>query len=214
MNTSPGTGAPSPESGRTHGRQSMELQKEIIRRDFLKLRSSLTAEERRSKDMMIRERLLSWNGFKSAATVFFYCSKGSEVDTRILIEEALGQGKRVVLPQTLTDGNLTARRIVNFPADCLGGAFGILEPKLSMPVIPVSEIDLFVIPGSAFDLAGARLGWGMGYFDQYLAGVGRALKAALAYEIQVCRALPVQEHDVKMDVLITEKRILSFEKNL
>jgi 5-formyltetrahydrofolate cyclo-ligase len=186
-------------------------QKEILRRNFLKLRDALTPEDRQSRDALIRERFLSWDGFKRSATVFFYCSKGSEVDTRILIEEALARGKRVVLPQTLENKGLIARQIRDLAEDCRPGAFGIWEPKLSMPAVGESEIDLFVIPGAAFDLSGARLGWGKGYFDQYLAGIGQpSMKAALAYEVQVCPALPVQEHDVCMNVLMTEKRVVTF----
>ena len=213
MNTSPGTGAPSPENGRTHGRRSMELQKEVLRRKFLQLRDALSPEERRLKDALIRERFLSWQGFKRASTVFFYCSKGSEVDTRSLVSEALSQSKRVVLPQTLDKRGLTARQIRHLTEDCRLGAFGILEPKLSMPAVSEAEIDLFVIPGAAFDLSGTRLGWGKGYFDQYLAGISSSsIKTALAYEVQVYPALPIQEHDVRMNVLITEKRILTFGK--
>jgi 5-formyltetrahydrofolate cyclo-ligase len=186
-------------------------EKEVLRRKFLQLRDALTPEERHSKDALIRERFLSSDGFMRASTVFFYCSKGSEVDTRILIEEALAKGKRVVLPQTLENKGLMARQIQHLEEDGRPGAFGIWEPKLSMPAVSQSEIDLFVIPGAAFDLSGVRLGWGKGYFDQYLAGIGQpSMKAALAYEVQVCPALPVQKHDVCMNVLITEKRVLTF----
>jgi len=186
-------------------------QKEILRRKYLGLRDALTVKERQSKDALIRERFLSWPDFKRAVTIFFYCSKGSEVDTRILIKKALDEGKRVVLPQTLGKTGMAARQIHNIDTDCHPGAFEVLEPKSSMPAVAETEIDLFVIPGAAFDLSGARLGWGKGYFDQYLSSIhDTSIKAALAYEVQICPNLPVQAHDVRMNVLISEKRILDF----
>ena len=86
----------------------------------------------------------------------------------------------------------------------------ILEPESSSSVIKIPRArDFMLMPGVAFDVKRNRIGYGGGYYDKYLAYSEKIYKAALAYECQIFEALPCEEHDLKPDIIITEKRILS-----
>ncbi len=73
----------------------------------------------------------------------------------------------------------------------------------------MAKIDLIVLPGVAFDDNGIRLGYGLGCYDRALSEGGRSVLVGLAYDFQVVAALPQEEHDVPVDFIVTERRILS-----
>jgi 5-formyltetrahydrofolate cyclo-ligase len=89
------------------------------------------------------------------------------------------------------------------------GPSRILEPD-ERTWIPVDDVDLVLVPGLAFDAAGGRVGHGQGHFDRTLrqARAGRPVKAALAFEFQVFDQVPTTESDVRMDVIVTERRVI------
>ena len=90
--------------------------------------------------------------------------------------------------------------------DLSTGAYGILEPREIKIALP-EDIQVAIIPGIAFDKKGYRIGYGKGYFDRLLPKMN-ALKIALAFDFQLLDELPREKHDVKMDMIITDKRIL------
>jgi len=157
----------------------------------------------------ITERLKSLDSYKSAQKVLIYISVRSEVRTWPLIEQRLQAHLPVFIPYCsgdilkifrLTSGDQLAR-----------GSFGILEPSRELRTdkglhASIGEIDLIVVPGVAFDTRGRRLGYGKGYFDRLLSDSGAGLaKIGLAYECQVFNELPVADHDVSMDSIVTEQ---------
>lgn len=187
--------------------------RENSRAPFLRARDSLSSDEIQSKSLEIAHLFLSLKEYQKTQTLFFYASKESEVNTSLMIEAAWQDGKKVALPRTLDDEHLEARLVTNLERDCHKGRFDILEPhpKKTMEIAK-ETIDCFVVPGVAFDLKGYRMGWGKGYFDRYLSDLRpNQIKIGLAYELQVCKALQTSPHDVKIDVLVTENRVLRFE---
>jgi 5-formyltetrahydrofolate cyclo-ligase len=86
--------------------------------------------------------------------------------------------------------------------------FGICEPR-SGEAVPLARIDLVVLPGVAFDKKGIRLGYGLGCYDRALAAIERPTLVGLAYDFQVVNALPREEHDIPVDMVVTERKILS-----
>ena len=88
------------------------------------------------------------------------------------------------------------------------GSYEIKEPVKRSRAIDTAEIDTIAVPGVAFDLGGGRLGYGKGYYDRFLKGLGCAI-IALAYEFQVLKEnLPLEEHDVPVQAIVTEKRVI------
>ncbi len=92
-------------------------------------------------------------------------------------------------------------------------ALGILEPKPELrgraaTTLDAKDLDLIIAPGLAFDRRGGRLGYGKGYYDKLLRQVrGDATKLAVGFECQLFAEVPVLPHDVRMDIIVTEKAV-------
>ena len=95
------------------------------------------------------------------------------------------------------------------------GNFGILEPQVQgkQPVIPMDD-DVILVPGAVFDRRGSRIGYGKGYYDRYWNEIvstygSRPYLIALAFACQIYpKKLPNEEHDKKIDCILTERRVI------
>jgi len=195
--------------------------KTALRKAALRKRDAIPAGLKSEKDKAIKERLLSLKEFGDARSVLFYASFRSEVETLCLIEEALKMGKSVSLP--VVDAKAGRLRIgkVKGIEELSPGYMGIPEPHGGRAA-KIHEADLIIVPGAAFDRQGGRLGYGKGYYDKLLrglptgqagsrppfAGARRPLTLALAYDEQVVEGIPVESHDITMDVIITDKEVI------
>ncbi|HSB34571.1 MAG TPA: 5-formyltetrahydrofolate cyclo-ligase, partial [Nitrospirota bacterium] len=112
---------------------------------------------------------------------------------------------RVVLPK-VKGKQLALFEIKNFDKDVSPGTWGIPEPVESHPV-PLTDIDLIITPGAAFDEDGNRLGYGAGFYDRILSSFPRTT-VALAFEEQIVPQVPTNPHDVPVKKIVTEKRII------
>lgn len=184
--------------------------KKRLRCDYLEKRSRLSEEEVREKSAKIMSSLFELEDFKKAGFVMFYVDCRNEVMTKDAIEKALSMGKRVAVPKTVKGEGLLAIEIKNL-GELSCGVFGILEPENDENRIDPGEIDLVVVPGIAFDRRGYRLGYGAGYYDRFLPKLREGVKKiAVAFEMQLVDLLPAEDHDVRMDALLTEKRLYTF----
>ena len=83
---------------------------------------------------------------------------------------------------------------------------GLRTPSAGRP-IPVESIDVVIIPGLAFDTEGWRLGRGGGYYDRFLERVSRQTRlVGIAFDQQVVEVVPHELHDVRMQVIVTDRR--------
>jgi 5-formyltetrahydrofolate cyclo-ligase len=159
----------------------------------------------------IVERFMALPEYAAASTVMFYVDVRTEVRTRHSLPGALGHGKRIVVPYCV-DGELELFLLENMDELSIG-MYKILEPKPELRDAPgkridVKELDLVMVPGVAFDRRGARMGHGMGYYDKLLEHARLdAPLVALAFECQLFPEIPVGDHDIFMDKIITEKEI-------
>ena len=87
------------------------------------------------------------------------------------------------------------------------GSMGLSEPPADAPVVPLADIDCFVLPGLAFDARGARLGWGRGHFDATLEAAPHALRLAWAYDFQVVASVPEAPGDQRVDLIVTDTSV-------
>lgn len=151
--------------------------------------------------------------YAEAQTVMFYIDVRSEVRTRHDLELALQSGKRIVVPWCNADGELELFHLTSMEELELG-MYRILEPRpelrpLPEKQVPVEELDLIMVPGVGFDPRGARMGHGKGYYDKLLEHARKDTPlVALAFECQVFEEIPVAGHDVFMDKIVTEDRII------
>ncbi|MEM4554912.1 MAG: phosphoribosylglycinamide formyltransferase [Candidatus Anstonellaceae archaeon] len=182
--------------------------KDEIRRKMLKLRDEHYSKKGHALCLLIMDRFLRLKEFEDAKRVLLYAAKGSEVHTDGIINSALSLGKEVVLPVTDKEKHELELYRIKSLEELSAGAFGILEPKkIPERKVEPSGIDLAVIPGIGFDLQGHRIGYGKGYYDKLLPHI-KGKKIGLAYEVQVVERLPVEPHDVAVDMIVTEERVI------
>lgn len=162
-------------------------------------------EELKRKSLAIKEKLFRLKAFKQAKTIMFYLALKSEVSTRSMIEGAITLGKKVTVPTC----DIKAKKLIPCLVTGLAandfkkGAYCIDEPCCKEPV-PKEAIDLFIVPGLAFDVKGNRLGRGMGYYDRFLSSLpDDAPKIGLAFKFQVLKRLPHHlPHDIRVDKVL------------
>lgn len=190
--------------------QSILAAKDQLRRRVAERARDATREQRRRWDEAIQARLLAHAGYREARCLHCYLSLTDEAATERIVRAALADRKRVVVPVVEAERRLLLVEITAYDRDLAPGAHGILEPPVGgRRLVEASEVDLFIVPGVAFDANGYRLGRGLGYYDRSLAQVkGRAVICALAYELQIIDRLPAAPHDVPMDFIVTEKRVI------
>jgi 5-formyltetrahydrofolate cyclo-ligase len=184
--------------------------KEAIRREVLKKRDSLQPEIRAKKDASIRQRLFVLPEFIEAKTLLLYASFRSEVDTRKILDGSLSEGKRIMLPKVNKENRrLVLYEIAGLP-ELFPGFMGIPEPMLTEGRMrSVDMADLIILPGAAFDTGGNRLGYGAGYYDILLSErTKKTPLVALAYEEQIVDYVPAEKHDVRIDMIITDQRLI------
>lgn len=187
--------------------KSTETKKEIRKR-LLKLRASISAQERGEAEEKILKRLTEAPFYQKAESIYCYVSFRDEVDTTCVIEKSLRLGKKVAVPR------VTGRRTMEFfyitdMNDLHPGAWSIPEPGVWCVRAPKpDEHALVILPGTAFDRTGRRIGYGGGYYDTYLAGNVRCRKAALAFSMQCIEWIPSEEHDIRAEFIITEKELI------
>ena len=146
--------------------------------------------------------------WREAKTVLFYAPLGDELDLLPLLREGLAAGKAVALPGLAAgSGVYEVFQIQDLAADCARGKFGVLEPKPDCPPLPLNLLDMALVPGIGFDLAGYRLGRGGGYYDRLLSRITGA-KCGVALDEQVVPQVPVEPHDIRLNYILTPTRWL------
>ena len=172
----------------------------------------------KNKDALSRAicgRFMAMPAYQAAKTVMWYVDAGSEVRTRHTLPEALTHGKRVVVPWCVVEANTLELFLLEDMSELVEGAYKILEPKdelrrLPEKVVQPEELDLVMVPGTAFDPRGGRMGQGKGYYDRLLARARPdAPLVALAFDCQLFDEIPVAPHDVFMDQVLTETRAIA-----
>ena len=174
-------------------------------------RRSLPARAVRELSARIADGLRALDAYRCAGRVMCYAAVRGEVGTEEIIRECMARGARVAMPRCdRSTGRVEARWIRDPDADLRPGLFGIPEPRpWACAEAPPGEIELFIVPGVGFDIWGARLGWGRGLYDEFLAGAPpSSTKVGLAYEMQVAPRVPVRPGDVPVDAVVTEERAI------
>ena len=183
--------------------------KKTIRAEAVRRRNTIQPEKRSEKDIFIRQQLYQLPEFDTAQSILFYVSFRSEVETYTIIEEALRRGKTVIVPRVNAVDKVLVLYDLRNLSELEKGYMGIPEPRLGQErLVTLNEVDLVVAPGTAFDRAGKRLGYGGGYYDRLLSGKRSIPVVALAYSEQIFDMIPAEDHDVNVDVIITEHEVI------
>jgi 5-formyltetrahydrofolate cyclo-ligase len=189
--------------------ESLREKKEELRRQAHANRQALPNKDELSQIICGKFAVLP--EYAAAGTVMFYVDVRAEVRTRHYLPTALTHGKRIVVPYCV-DGELELFHLQSMD-ELAVGMYKILEPRTELRKLPakrvdVSELDLIMVPGVAFDRTGARMGHGFGYYDKLLEHARPDTPlVALAFECQLFEEIPTQAHDVFMDKIITEQDV-------
>ncbi|NUO83297.1 5-formyltetrahydrofolate cyclo-ligase [candidate division KSB1 bacterium] len=175
------------------------------------LRRSLTPEFRAYASAVILQRLTGLDCYRRARAIHSYVAWQEEVENHTLFRAMLREGKRVVAPKINSQTRTLEHYLIPYFEALAPGAFGILEPSSARGACVLSnleELDLVLVPGLAFDREGNRLGYGGGYYDRLLAEI-EAPKVALAFEVQIVDAIPAEPHDRHVNIVVTEREVIS-----
>ncbi len=170
-------------------------------------RNKLSLEWIRETGNQIQQTVLSLPEVQTARTIGLYLALPREVATDRIIETARQRDQRLALPAWRKEDGFYGLASWEAGATLSQGHYGIQEP--AQPVwIPATKIDVMIVTCLGFDTLGWRLGHGGGHFDRLLAG-HPGTKICLAFECQKMTATPCEEHDVPVNLVVTERAIYS-----
>lgn len=172
-------------------------------------RAALTPGQRRVHSEQIRQRLRALPEAAGDTPVLAYAASPREVDLDDLLTEWIAHGRAVWLPWVEGE-QLGIARVRDLRTDLTPGHHGIREPRPAGRVpADLSGLGMALIPGVAYSPAGARLGSGGGHFDRLLARRSASLRViGVAFECQLVPTLSEQPHDRRVDIVVTERRVL------
>ncbi len=179
----------------------MTITKKELRQKVRLLKKQYTEEQLKELSYDIIRKLLELPNVREANTIVLYCSLPDEVYTLDAIHLLKDAGKKILLPAVISETDMELREYHN-DNDLKKGYFNILEP-CGTPYYNYSAIDTIIVPGMGFDKEGNRLGRGKGYYDRFLERVKGAKKIGICFPFQYFDSIQADEHDIKMDIVIS-----------
>lgn len=170
------------------------MDKRALRQKYKEIRKNVNNDG-------IAERFISLPLFLAAKSVMTYISINNEPDTSPIL---LHSEKTVLVPVTYKESGIIKACV--YGGETVGGAYGIPQPK-ELKLYPAEKIDVVTVPGICYCTNGARLGYGGGYYDRFLRGF-RGIKVGFCYEECLTAEDFSEEHDIFVDYIITQERII------
>lgn len=186
------------------------MDKKNLRKKILKHRGQLTESDIVEFSKIIASKLYETEYYKKAKRIMSFISTGNEVDTHGIIKKSISVGKSTTVPFTIhSPREMKASELFDF-SELEISYHNILAPKREFHrFVDPGTIDLILVPGVAFAKNGYRVGYGGGYYDRFLSEIDKdVMKIALGFDLQVVDKVPVEEFDIPVDLIITEKRMI------
>lgn len=187
--------------------KDVNAHKSLLRSYYRSLRAAQLTSHRERVAISVTQQLMNLSEYHRCDTVLSYVSTQFETDTHRIIDTALADGKRVAVPRCINHTGDMEFYYITDRSELKLGAFGILEP------VPVADrlfintaSSLCIVPALAYDVDGYRLGYGGGYYDRFLAGYS-GVSVGICQSDCVCEALPHNDFDQRVSVIITEKEL-------
>ena len=182
------------------------MDKQHIRDRILKERNALSPEFVDEKSAQVYEKLITLPQVKDAQTVLTYADFNNEIHMAEITGWLLFHGRTVGLP-VVEDHAMHAVRYNGLPMK--KSAFGIEEPCIEEDsILDPGEISLILCPGVAFSKDKARIGYGRGYYDRFMAQAPQAYRIGIAYDFQVLGSVPTESGDLPMNMIVTPDCII------
>lgn len=184
----------------------------LIRQEKLRNREALSLEQRQAASHIITTRIQDLIERFDWKTIHCYLAFRSEVITGRLIELAIAKGVTVIVPWVEADGELSHHQLLSLDG-LTEGPFGLHHPARN-EFTHLEEIEAVLLPLSAFDRTGNRLGYGKGFYDRFLSRLRPdTLRIGLAFAIQEAEDIPSMDHDQRLHMIVTEKEIVTIPQN-
>ena len=183
---------------------NVSLEKNALRKKAKKFRENLLPYQKCKKDTVIFEKIIALDEYKKSDTVLCYYSTDSEIDTLKLIDYSLKANKRVAIPRCIDDKGKMNFYYINSVDNVTTGAYGIKEPTENAEICLGKQSDICIIPSLMVDKMCYRLGYGKGYYDNFLREF-KGMKCVVCYKENLVDILPAYDgFDVKCDFYITD----------
>ncbi|MDH3203852.1 MAG: 5-formyltetrahydrofolate cyclo-ligase [Nitrosopumilus sp.] len=183
------------------------LEKKSLRNLLLEKRDRTSFDLMKIASEKIQKKLKKINTFRNAQKIGVYYPIGSEILTQDIIQELLSNGKEVFLPKVIGD-NIEFRKILDF-SSLEKDSFDIMEPKDDCKTD--NNLEVILVPTVGISPDGVRLGYGHGFYDRFLAK-NKTTTISLTLEKQIVKNIPRSEHDIIIDWIVTEDRILKTQR--
>lgn len=183
-----------------------DMDKAALRRAMREKRRALAPQEQDEASRLVLAQLKDFAPYNSARCVMAYAACRGELDLSPVMADVLAAGGTLALPRCEAPGVMTARRVTG-EEDLCPGAYGLMEPRESCPILSPQEIGLILVPGTAFDLLGGRVGQGGGYYDRFLRGTD-ALRVGVCHGFALLAHVPGEAHDERMHKILTPQGII------
>ncbi len=175
------------------------MDKKALRREIREKKRAMTEEEIVSRSEKLGALFAATEAYRNAKAVYGYLPYNQEVRTVPILQKAIADGKRVAVPKVYGD---TMKFLwLDDLSQVEKSEMGIPEPVADEPVAD-DPTALVLMPGVAFTKDGARIGYGGGYYDRFLAAEPSHPTVALCYEFQIVETLPTEEFDIPVDLVL------------
>ena len=190
-------------------------EKETIRKELLAKRENYTPEQIDEISDTIFRKIEELECFRKAECILIYITFGAELNTIPFLQRCIGYGKKTLTPICHKDRSMTLALTEKFPEGFERTPYGILEiPAHKAEAVSEEELDLIIVPGLAFTLEGDRLGYGGGYYDRLFSKLPeKTVRLCPSFDDFIIKEVPVDEHDQKVDIIITENRSIFIGNN-
>lgn len=183
-------------------------QKSELRSELLETRKKINDRTWNDDSRAITNKLKDLKEFQSGNVIHCFVSMNNrnEVDTHLFIKEMISSGKNVIVPVTNFETGELEHSLISSFDELEKNKWGVLEPKIVQQTN--LQIDLIIVPLLAADKNFNRLGYGKGFYDRFLEKED-ATRVGLLFDEFIFDSIPVEDFDEKLDILISEKRLLS-----
>lgn len=187
--------------------------KNELRQKYRTLRDSFGEEFIENASILVCKTLAERQEFINADTVLFYYPVKNEISPLLIFDLCLKMGKTVAFPVCQAHNSTLVFKKVSSLDDLSKSTFDLLEPNKNCEIITPSQNTVCIVPAIAFSRDGHRIGYGKGYYDRFLANFS-GTSIGLSYSALVCNNFSQNDHDIPVDMIITEREVLKIaQKN-
>lgn len=178
-----------------------------IRSAVRSARARIEPSERAAAAEAVAHALVDLPELAAVRCVLAYHSTAEELDTAPVIHALRARGVRIALPRIDDPGILDIHEHTE-DSVLTAGPHGILEPLASAPRVNEPDIDAVLVPAIAFGVDGFRIGYGGGFYDRLLPRFHSGCwRVGVAFDEQIVASVPVEEHDQRVDLIVTPSRV-------